>query len=246
MNVTRVYDCRKVTWQLPNGHGVSVQLVNVHQSGQSFGSSSLVLIVGEVMLLGGQVGDEHWDNHQRGRRGQSTRLCLCIVCVCVCMCVYTIWQVCENQLLQLHPLCIESLDQFEGINWVSQETLGVLSGRCRQDVQPVGPSSNIQHNDELHWLLTASSHKGHAASVSWFDNPQLLSQWLTVWSSSACPPPPWCSFSARRPGPAPLTAGHSCDLAWQKEAEKWRKVHASAQNASKMLVFSDGSWVRKN
>lgn len=85
-----------VTWQLPSGHGVGVQLVGVHQSGQSFCSSSLVLIVGEVLPLGGQVGNEHWKNHQGGRSAQWT--CLfrgtlgeCVfVCVCMCACMRTI------------------------------------------------------------------------------------------------------------------------------------------------------------
>lgn len=63
-----------VTWQLPSGHGVGIQLVGVHQSGQSFGSSSLILIVGEVLPLGGQVGNEHWNNRRGGRRARSTRL----------------------------------------------------------------------------------------------------------------------------------------------------------------------------
>lgn len=53
---------------------------------------------------------------------------------------------------------------------------------------------------------------------------------LTVWSSPACPPPPWCSLSARWPGPAPLTAGHSCDLAWQKETRKGGECGGCGEN----------------
>lgn len=97
--------------------------------------------------------------------------------VSVCVGVCTIWQVCENQVLKLHPLCIESLDQFEGINWVSKETLGVPGGRRRQDVQPVGPSAHKtpqcvrgfvfkRHKD---WYHTTSQEE-HVASVSQFEN----------------------------------------------------------------------------
>lgn len=50
---------RRVTWQLPSGHGISVQPVGVHQPEQSFGDASLVLIAGELLPLDGQVGNEH-------------------------------------------------------------------------------------------------------------------------------------------------------------------------------------------
>ena len=48
------------TWQLPRGDDVGVQLVGVLQPHQGFGGSGLVVIVGEVLPLDGEVGDEHW------------------------------------------------------------------------------------------------------------------------------------------------------------------------------------------
>ncbi len=48
-----------LTWQLSGGDGVGVQLVGVQQPHQSFGGSGLVVIVGEVLPLDGEVRDEH-------------------------------------------------------------------------------------------------------------------------------------------------------------------------------------------
>lgn len=54
--------------------------------------------------------------------------------------VCTISGVCEDKVLELRPLCVESSNEFEGVYWVPQETLGI-AGSCRRDkVQFVRPS----------------------------------------------------------------------------------------------------------
>lgn len=53
--------------------------------------------------------------------------------------VRTVRGVAEHQALQVAPLRVEPLHQFEGVDGMAQETLGVLGGGGRQGFQFVGP-----------------------------------------------------------------------------------------------------------
>lgn len=80
--------CSVLTWDLSGGDGVSVQLVGVQQPRQSFGSTALVFITGEVLPLNSEVREKSWNGRveggiQRGRsqsthKKQNIPLCHCV------------------------------------------------------------------------------------------------------------------------------------------------------------------------
>lgn len=131
--------CSVLTWDLSGGDGVSVQLVGVQQPRQSFGSTALVFITGEVLPLNSEVREKSWNGREEGgiQRGRSVNtqktkyptLSLC-----------TIRGVCEDKVLQLCPLCGKSSNELEGVHWVPQKTLRVTGGCRRENLQFVCPS----------------------------------------------------------------------------------------------------------
>lgn len=64
--------CPVLTRDLPGGDGVGVQLIGVQQPRQSFGSTALVFITGEVLPLNSEVGEKSWKGREEGGRSQST------------------------------------------------------------------------------------------------------------------------------------------------------------------------------
>jgi hypothetical protein len=61
----------RLTWQIPAGHDAGVQLVGVLQPHQSFGRTHLVVVVGEVLPLDGQVGDEPCSTNKQSEQKQQ-------------------------------------------------------------------------------------------------------------------------------------------------------------------------------
>lgn len=64
-----------LTWQVPSGEGVCVQVVGVLEPQEGLGCSSLILIIWEELPLDCHVGDKAWERQGNTWSPLSWELC---------------------------------------------------------------------------------------------------------------------------------------------------------------------------